>query len=187
MRQKLYCEISAEKCNAAALGAFNAAISVGTAATTIDKAFWVRDTLVRPEEFNSQSEKDKKRMLELKREFDNLGYRDVRTEIGPAQWARTTKKGRSDLENRMLRTFRIEDELRMLKRSPQQKYSDKKDSIIKKAQTMYVQGRSMVDALSGVKALQSKRMNGTKRAYLDAENKMKAAEKALKKLGAFKP
>lgn len=182
MRNTIYTEIANERCNAAALGLYNAGFGDAVQSVTIDKGFHIRDTLVRPEEFNSLSDEKKQEILALKKEFDQMGYIDVRTQVGPDQWSRTTKRGHKQIEDKMLRTFRIEDRVKQLKKSDSQLYSDKKSALIKKAETRLMQSRSQYNMLKSFKKVQSPRMNGTKRAFLDAQNQMLSAEKALNKL-----
>lgn len=78
------------------------------------KSFFIRDTLVTAEKLAAIPEDRKAQVLNLYDQYLKIGYIDVRTEIGPDQWRRTTDKQRSSITDKMLQAFNIEDQVKQL-------------------------------------------------------------------------
>ncbi|MGL6039042.1 MAG: hypothetical protein ACRC0E_09190 [Soonwooa sp.] len=191
MRTILYSEINKERCNAAALGLFNASVDAGNNVgdsddenVNIEKGFYIRDTLVRPDDFNNLSNHDKREILKLKKEFEELGYIDVRTTMGPDQWSRVSKKQQKIIETKMLQAFRIEDKVKQLKKSFSVRKTEKQNALKKKYEGRMLQIDNQIKWMESVnkKQLSSKRQNSTKTAYNIIINEKASIEKLLKKI-----
>ena len=191
MRQVLICEQSKEFHNAAALGLFNSAVGKGdngrdseSENVNIEKGFYIRDTLVSPDDFNNLSNNDKREILKLKKEFEGLGYIDVRTSMGPDQWSRVSKKQQKSIESKMLQAFRIEDKVIQLKKSSSVRKIEKQNALKKKYEGRILQINNQIKMIESLynKQLSSKRQNSTKTYYNMTLNEKASIEKLLKKI-----
>ena len=78
----------------------------------------VRDTIIDQKRWDSLPDENKKKIEELQKEFNSLGYIDVRTQLGPDQTRRMTDKQKQNLQKTTLRAFEIESEIKRLSLTP---------------------------------------------------------------------
>jgi hypothetical protein len=183
MRILLYNEIKNEKPNSSALGAFNAVAGI---AVSIDKGFYIRDTLVTPEKFNSLELSSKNELLSIKSEQERSGYIDARTAIGPDQARRMSEKQRDKIAKKASETFKRENRVKDILKTKSEKYSERKQSLKKKLEGRLTQLKNQESYFKEGGALfkkaSSKRENSTKVFQRQTTIEIQSVEKALNKL-----
>ena len=92
----------------------------------IEKGFYVRDTLVSPDRFNALPEGQKKEILALQKEFEAIGYVDVRTQLGPDQKSRMSKRQQDSMSQRTLKAFEVERKIKEALKPKTQKDAEKR-------------------------------------------------------------
>lgn len=78
------------------------------------KNTYVRDTLIRVEDFNALSPEKQSQIKRLIAEFNNIGYIDARTELGPSQYARMGQRQRQKIVDAASGAFQIEAQIKRL-------------------------------------------------------------------------
>lgn len=142
------------------------------------QSFWIRDTLVKKDVFDNLSDEVQDKILKLKRQFDSLGYIDARTQLGPDQIRRQSDKQRNTLSNTALKVFDIEQEVKELLKSSEQKQTELDATTRKKLQDRKLQLTRQITDLERIYALKlaSPRENPAKRAYKLATDELKDVE-----------
>ena len=147
---------------------------------TIDTGFHVRDTLVDKDKFNGLPEDQKKSILELKDQFDKLGYIDARTQIGPSQSARQSQSSRDKIAQTASKAFDIESKVKWLIKTPEEQSTIRSkveiESLKKELESVKNGIKINNDFLSA--KINSKRDNLTKREHqklLDREKELEGA------------
>ena len=75
---------------------------------------YIRDTLIRVEDFDKLSEEKQTKIRELVSEFNSIPYVDFRTEVGPNQRARMSKRELKKHDENRQRVWAIELEIKEL-------------------------------------------------------------------------
>ncbi len=75
---------------------------------------WVRDTLIRPEDYQKLCPAKKNELDELLKEFSTIPYIDARTELGPDQTARMSARQKEKMLANAARVFTIESKIKQL-------------------------------------------------------------------------
>lgn len=86
----------------------------------------VRDTLIRMDVLNSLPVERQNAINELYNEFKSIHYIDVRTAMGPDQFARESKRQAAKRQDNLCRVFRIEQKIKLLLRTDEQIEADER-------------------------------------------------------------
>ena len=148
----------------------------------INKGFYIRDTLVSPNEFNALPKEQKQEILGLQKEFESLGYIDARTAIGPDQSRRMSDRQRTKNADTASRVFAIEDKVKEALKPSSQKTTEAKQKQIKSLQEQinFVNNEIRVQETFNATKINSKRNNLTKQGY---QEMLKRKSELLVKLG----
>lgn len=147
-------------------------------------SFYIRDTLVRKDVFDTLDKAVQNQILKLKQEFDNLGYLDARTQLGPNQIARQSIKQKKDLSDKALKAFKIENEIKNLLKSEQEKEAELSDIEKNKLNSRKTQLLRQIKDLETIfpKKLSSGRDNPHKKSYELAKQELDSINKKLGEL-----
>ena len=150
----------------------------------IEKGFYVRDTLVSPDRFNALPEGQKKEILALQKEFEAIGYVDVRTQLGPDQKSRMSKRQQDSMSQRTLKAFEVERKIKEALKPKTQKDAEKrkaeKDEVTKKLDAVSNAIRTQESFNS--RLINSTRNNASKRAYQESLRERAELEAKLAEL-----
>jgi hypothetical protein len=138
-------------------------------APTIEKGFSIRDVVVTPKAFNSLPGETRSRILELRDEFEKLGYIDARTQIGPDQARRQTKRQKQSISNTAVKAFRLEDQVRELIKPPEQRKAEREKAVRKQMEDRLTSISREIEMHEqfNKRSIESKRSNANKRVYQD--------------------
>jgi hypothetical protein len=112
-------------------------------------------------------ESRKLKIISLYNDYLSIPYVDVRTEIGPDQWLRTSAKQRNKITRNMLDVFSIEKQVKeLIKTDLQLEIEAKEKTAADKEKILsYVKNRMYVIETFCSRKLNSKRQNPTKTEY----------------------
>lgn len=149
--------------------------------TSISKSFWIRDTLVDKDKFDALPEQNKQEILKLKADFDNLGYIDARTQIGPDQQNRQTNTQKKRLSNTALKAFEIEDKIKKLLKSDEENKKEIDQQKLRMLQDRKSQLMRQINDLTSIfpHKLNSTRNNPYKKSYSLAKEELENIEKQI--------
>lgn len=137
---------------------------------------WVRDTLIRQEVLETLPANRQQQIADLVKEFQSLGYIDVRTQLGPDQARRESQKQKDKRNVTTLRAFRIEEKIKLLLRTDAQIDSDELKKIHEQRaatkERLCYRIRDIETYCS--RQLNSARMNATKQEYQQLKTQLAA-------------
>ena len=143
----------------------------------------VRDTIIDQKRWDSLPDENKKKIEELQKEFNSLGYIDVRTQLGPDQIRRMTDKQKQGLQKTTLRAFEIESEVKRLSLTPDEIKRLDNDRAKAETQTKVDQLTRHISDFESLysKQLASPRNNKLKQQLESMKLELADAESAIKK------
>jgi len=149
----------------------------------IEKSFYVRDTLVDKDHFNSLPIEKRKAITEAIAKAPR-NYIDARTALGPDQARRMNDKQRDKLSDTALQMFRVEDEVKELLKSDDQAEKEKTQARIKELESKKLQLTRHNETLHQVykHKLESKRDNPAKRTVTDNNERLRLIDEELSSL-----
>jgi hypothetical protein len=146
----------------------------------LNSNIWVRDTLIDKDLVNALPIKKRIKILSLIDQFKKSGYIDVRTEMGPDQWARVSKKRKEEISKTQIRVFAIESEIKELLKSDEQVEKERNAESIKKLTSRKTQLTRQIDDLkSSFGRRLTGRENGFTRTYNSAVQELNEVNKLL--------
>lgn len=142
---------------------------------------YVRDTLI---DFDQLTDEKREKIEALCQEFDALGYIDARTQIGPSQWGRTSKRQRDRLSDTALKAFRIEDQIKELLKPEDQLQQEAREAQIKELESRKLQLTRQLELFKDLyaKKLRSNRRNQAKVTVELVEMELQEVNQKLQKL-----
>lgn len=137
--------------------------------------YFVRDTLVNYSILESLPIERRDKIKELTIKFNQLGYVDARTQIGPDQWARTSQRQRDRISNKASEAFRIETEIKeLLKTDDQlQKEAEQRNKEQREARIQQIKYRLRDIEQFLSHKLKSNRENTTKKEHRELTAELK--------------
>lgn len=140
----------------------------------MERGIFIRDTLVSVDVYNAMSENKKAQLNELIKQYKAINYTDVRTELGPDQIRRMSKKQRENITNNMSKVFAIESKVKELLKTDEQLQGEAKKQADKNKQDRI---KSIQYRIRDIKTylnhkLTSKRENTTKKEYRDLQTEL---------------
>lgn len=140
----------------------------------MEKGIFIRDTLVSVDAYNAMSENKKAQLNELIKQYQAINYIDVRTELGPDQIRRMSKKQRENITDSMSKVFAIESKVKELLKTDEQLQEEAKKQADKNKQDrinrIHYRIRDIKTYLNH--KLTSKRENPTKKEYRDLQTEL---------------
>lgn len=159
----------------------------------IDKSFHIRDTLVDRDKFNALPVNQRQQILQLRDDFEKLGYIDARTQIGPDQARRQSERARREVAEKASQAFRIENQVKSLLRTPEEQARDSAKANQAQIQKQLDQVNNTLKTHESYnqRLINSPRSNATKRDYEEKkalkaqlEAQLKAASEPAKTVSA---
>ena len=134
-----------------------------------NRGFHIRDTLVLPERLNILPQENVIEILQIKEEFNKLGYIDFRYEMGNDQIRRMSKNQALKLEKIRNKVWELESRVRELLKTPEEVEAQQKQQVEKEAQEKLTRLKYRKRDIESYcqRYLQSKRENATKQEYQD--------------------
>ena len=147
----------------------------------LTNSFYIRDTLINKNVFNQLDDDTQNKILQLKKEFDNLGYIDARTQLSPNQVARQTDRQRKDFQNKTLQAFDIENKVKELLKTKEQKNKELDHELKQKLESRKSQLLRQIKDLETIfsNKLKSNRDNPHKKSYNLAKSELEDINKKL--------
>lgn len=141
----------------------------------------VRNTLVDKEYVNSLPEEKRKRIVALVKEYNESGYIDATTQLGPDQARRMSDRQRDSLTQTASRVFRMEDEVKQLLKPDDQESREQKEAERKQLSGRKLQLERYIENLQTMfpQKLESKRDNPTKRSLAGAKEELALVDAKL--------